>query len=203
MTTPTPTGSAPKAICPLSQWLGDIMIKEHTLNHTPPVTRHIVFLNQCSFYILVQSSNRSARIMSIFRKHKIVQNLKIATVKQVISHLSKLLKFIFRKSHYVLFGQKMESTLPKYPPSVWPLLIIPCIGHSESHFLPFGFEWNWFVRLKKKGIRFSGHFLQKQMRQAFFVFVFLLLLLFLFFVFLFFCFVFFFFFCFVLFLFPH
>ena len=36
-----------------------------------------------------------------FRKHKIVNNLKRATIKQVIIHLSKLLKFIFRKNHYV------------------------------------------------------------------------------------------------------
>ena len=38
-----------------------------------------------------------------FRKYSIVQNLKRATIKQVIIHLSKLLKFIFRKSHYVTF----------------------------------------------------------------------------------------------------
>ena len=35
-----------------------------------------------------------------------------------------------------LFGKKMERTLPKYAPSILPLLIIPCIGHSKSHFLP-------------------------------------------------------------------
>ena len=38
-----------------------------------------------------------------FRKHKIVNNLKRVTIKQVIIHLSKLLKFIFRKRHYVTF----------------------------------------------------------------------------------------------------
>ena len=38
-----------------------------------------------------------------FRKYKIVKNLKTATIKQVIIHLSKLSKFIFRKSHYVTF----------------------------------------------------------------------------------------------------
>ena len=42
-----------------------------------------------------------------FRNHKIVNNLKRATIKQFIIHLSKLLKFIFRKSHYVTFlGKK-------------------------------------------------------------------------------------------------
>ena len=30
----------------------------------------------------------------------------------------------------------MESTLPKYAPSISQLLFIPCIGHSRSHFLP-------------------------------------------------------------------
>ena len=34
-----------------------------------------------------------------FRKYKIVKSLKRITIKQVIIHLSKLLKFIFRKSH--------------------------------------------------------------------------------------------------------
>ena len=39
----------------------------------------------------------------------------------------------------LLFGQKMERTLSKYAPSIFsilPLLIIPCTGHSKSHFLP-------------------------------------------------------------------
>ena len=95
--------------------------------------------------ILVQSSNRSAKQGRFFRKHKIVKNLKTATIKQVIIHLSNLLKrfFFFRKSHYVFFfffffffGQKMESNLPKYAPSISQLVIIPCIGHSRSYFLP-------------------------------------------------------------------
>lgn len=55
-------------------------------------------------HILVQSSNLSARIMSFFSgNNKIVNNLKIATIKHVIIHLSKFLKFIFRKSHCVTF----------------------------------------------------------------------------------------------------
>ena len=78
-------------------------------------------------------------LCQFFRKHKIVKNLNLtATIKQVIIHLSKLLKFIFRKSHYVTFlvKKKMESTLPKYAPSISQLLIISCIGYSKSHFLP-------------------------------------------------------------------
>ena len=39
----------------------------------------------------------------VFRKHKIVNNLKTATIKQVIIHLSNLLKCFFRKGHYVIF----------------------------------------------------------------------------------------------------
>ena len=38
-----------------------------------------------------------------FRKHKIVNNLKRTTIKQMIIHLSKLPNFIFRKSNYVTF----------------------------------------------------------------------------------------------------
>ena len=40
-----------------------------------------------------------------------------------------------KKSLCNLFGQKMESTPPTYAPSILPLLIIPCVGHSKSHFL--------------------------------------------------------------------
>ena len=38
-----------------------------------------------------------------FRKHELWRKLKRTNYKQVIIHLSKLLKFIFRKSHYVTF----------------------------------------------------------------------------------------------------
>ena len=73
-----------------------------------------------------------------FRKHKTVKNLKTATIKQVTIHLSNLLKcfFIQTKSLCIFLVKKMESTLPKYAPSISQLLIIPCIGHSRSHFLP-------------------------------------------------------------------
>ena len=83
-----------------------------------------------------------------FRKHKIVKDLKTATLKQVFIYLSKLLKFIFRKSHYVTFSvkKKKESTQPKYAPSISQLLItcILCIGHSNHTF----FHWFW---MEKKG----------------------------------------------------
>ena len=36
----------------------------------------------------------------------------------------------------------MERTLPKYAPSILALLIIPCIGHSKSHFLPLVLNGN-------------------------------------------------------------
>ena len=52
-------------------------------------------LNPKSSTILVQISNLSSRMMSIFfRKHKLVKDLKRATVKQMIIYLSKLLQFI-------------------------------------------------------------------------------------------------------------
>ena len=54
--------------------------------------------------ILVQSSNRSARKMSIFQK-----NLKRATIKHIIIHLSKLLKSVFRKSRYVFKKKKKKK----------------------------------------------------------------------------------------------
>ena len=46
-----------------------------------------------------------------FRKHKMAKNLKRVTIKQVIIHLSKLLKFIFRKIHDVTFLVK-KWTVP-------------------------------------------------------------------------------------------
>ena len=67
-----------------------------------------------------------------FRKHKIVKNLKTAKIKQVIVHLSNLLKCVFREKVIMLFffcvcvcvcvcvclggggGQKMKSALPNY-----------------------------------------------------------------------------------------
>ena len=52
--------------------------------------------------ILVQSSNRSAKQGRFFRKHKIVKNLKTATIKQVIIHLSNLLKRFFFFSEKVI-----------------------------------------------------------------------------------------------------
>ena len=38
-----------------------------------------------------------------FRKLEILRKLKWTNLKQVIIHLSKLLKFIFRKGHYITF----------------------------------------------------------------------------------------------------
>ena len=53
--------------------------------------------------------------------------------KTGIIHLSKLPKFIFRKSHYVTFGKKMERTLSIY--NVW--LSVYWIFKITS----IGFEW--------------------------------------------------------------
>ena len=74
-------------------------------------------LNPKRSTILVQISNLSSRMMSIFfRKHKLVKDLKRATVKQMIIYLSKLLQFIQVQNKLLcnFFGWKMESTLSKY-----------------------------------------------------------------------------------------
>ena len=67
------------------------------------------------------------------RKHKIVKNLNTVTIKQVIIHLPKLLKFIFRKSHCVTFLVKKwkvpyQNTRLQFEhyPLYW----------TKSHFLP-------------------------------------------------------------------
>ena len=49
-----------------------------------------------------------------FRKHKTVKNLKTATIKQLIIHLSNFLKCVYRKIHYVIFLSKNE----KYPTQI-------------------------------------------------------------------------------------
>ena len=85
--------------------------------------------------------DQPARMMSNFQETKTVQNLKTATIKQVIIHLSKLLNFIFRKSHYVtFFGQQLGSTLPKYAPSIdhcWLFRVLD----SQISLSSIGFEW--------------------------------------------------------------
>ena len=88
--------------------------------------------------ILVQSSDRSSRIMSIFQETQNSKQSENSDNKTGVYSSFKFIKMFFRKkSHYVIFfGQKLERTLPKYAPSFSQLLIIPCIGHSRSHFLP-------------------------------------------------------------------
>ena len=49
-----------------------------------------------------------------FRKHKIVKNLKTATIKQVIIHLSNLLKCFFQKKSLCIFWSKNG----KYPTQI-------------------------------------------------------------------------------------
>ena len=103
-------------------------------------------VSQILLYILAKSSNRSARI--IFQE---THNSKISenSDNKTGDHSSlKITKTYFqKKSSCNFFGQKMESTLPKYAPSISQLLIIPCIGHSKSHFLPLVLNGKrcWFV----------------------------------------------------------
>ena len=61
-----------------------------------------------------------------FRKLEIFRKWKRTNLKQMIIHLSKLLKFIFRKSHYVSFlGQRLEGTLLKYVLSILSAIDYP------------------------------------------------------------------------------
>ena len=78
-----------------------------------------------------------------FRKHKIVNNLKRATIKQVIIHLSKLLKTNFRKSHYVTFWvQKMERTLPNTRLQFYDCWLFRLLDIQNHTF----FHWFWMEK---------------------------------------------------------
>ena len=76
-----------------------------------------------------------------FRKHKIVKNLKTATIKQVIIHLSNLLKRFFRKSHYVFFLVKNG----KYPTPIrafnFTTVDYPVYWTFKITLSSTGFEW--------------------------------------------------------------
>ena len=74
-----------------------------------------------------------------FRKLEILRTLKRTNLKQVIIHLSKLLKFIFRKSHYVMFGQRLEGTLPKYALSILSAIDYPVYWTSITILSSIGF----------------------------------------------------------------
>ena len=74
-----------------------------------------------------------------FRKHKIVKNLKTATVKKVIIHLSNLLKCFFRKCHYVFFLVKKWKV--PYPNTIlqfhncWLSRVLDIQDHTFFHWL--------------------------------------------------------------------
>ena len=70
--------------------------------------------------ILLRSSDRSARIMSIFQETR--------NSKQSENSDNKTGDYSSFK-----FSKKWKVT--KYAPSISQLLIIPCIGHSRSYFL--------------------------------------------------------------------
>ena len=76
-----------------------------------------------------------------FWKHKIVKNLKTATTKQVIIHLSNLLKCFFRKSHYVIFLVKNG----KYPTQIrtfnFTTVDYPVYWTFKITLSSIGFEW--------------------------------------------------------------
>ena len=77
-----------------------------------------------------------------FRKHKIVKNLKTATIKQVIIHLSNLLKCFFQKKSLCnFFGQKNG----KYPTHICALnfttVDYPIYWTFKITLSSIGFEW--------------------------------------------------------------
>ena len=77
----------------------------------------------------------------VFRKHKIVNNLKTATIKQVIIHLTNLLKCFFQKSHYVIFWSKNG----KYPTQIrafyFTIVDYPVYWTFKITLSSIGFEW--------------------------------------------------------------
>ena len=88
-------------------------------------------------YTLAQSVNWSARIMSIFQETWNGKKSENSDNKTGDYSSFKITEIYFQKKSLCnFFGKKMESTLPKYAPSISQLLIIPCIGYSKPHFLP-------------------------------------------------------------------
>ena len=86
------------------------------------------------------------------RKHKIVNNPKRATIKQVIIHLSKLLKFIFRKSHCVTFFLSKNWTYPiKIRAFNFTTVDYPVYWTFKITLSSIGFEWKkkcWLFSLR-------------------------------------------------------
>ena len=72
--------------------------------------------------ILVQSSNRSARKMSIFQEIQNSKKSKKSDIKTGYYSSFKITKIYFQeKSLCNFFAQNIESTLPKYAPSILPV----------------------------------------------------------------------------------
>ena len=83
-----------------------------------------------------------------FRKHKNSKISENSDNKTGDYSSFKFTKMFFQKKSLCIFlVKKMESTLPKYAPSISQLLIIRCIGHSRSHFLPLVLNGkkHWFA----------------------------------------------------------
>ena len=81
-----------------------------------------------------------------FRKHKIVKNLQTATIKQVIIHLSNLLKCFFQKSYYVIFFGQKKWKVP-YPNTrlqlhnCWLFCVLDIQEHTFFHWFWRGARW--------------------------------------------------------------
>ena len=79
----------------------------------------------------------------VFRKHKIANNLKTATIKQVIIHLSNLLKYFFQKTSLCnFFGQKWKVPYPNTRlqfHNCWLSRVLDIQDHTFFH-------WFWMER---------------------------------------------------------
>ena len=88
--------------------------------------------------------------MSIFQETQNSKKSENSDNKTADYSSIKITKIYFQKKSFSnLFGQKMESTPPQYAPSISQLLIIPCIGHSKSYFLPLVLNGKQEVSFKK------------------------------------------------------
>ena len=97
-------------------------------------------------YILVQTDQPGR--CQFFRKYEIVKNLKKATIKLVIIHLSNLLKLYFRKSHYVTFLFKTLNVPYWNTHLQFDHCWLSRVLDTQNHTFSIGFEWKcWFVNL--------------------------------------------------------
>ena len=91
------------------------------------------------------------RLCLFLRKRKTVKNLKTATIKHVIIHLSNVLKCFFRKKSLCIFFIFFWSKNGKYPTQIrtFTSTTVDYPVYSRSHFLPLDLNGKkcWFANL--------------------------------------------------------